>query len=157
MKKKTNQIIKILEKTIDLIEKCGGPGGTMGPCPGGGRSEGVAAPPKVRLGSQMSAEEKEKHLKPVLGDLKQAGFSGRMVKKGDSRSIQISKGSGPTPIDRDVSRALVEKAGWKEDSSQGAYGGNSSATSLSKNGLSIEIASIMDKPPMISIKKMVQN
>lgn len=37
MKKKINRIAQILEKTIDLIEKCGGPGGTPGPCPRGGR------------------------------------------------------------------------------------------------------------------------
>jgi len=33
MDKKTARILNVLEKAVDLIEKCGGPGGKPGPCP----------------------------------------------------------------------------------------------------------------------------
>ena len=57
MKKKTNQIIQILEKTIDLIEKCGGPGGKPGPCPKP-RSSSPSAGGKDRTGQKPSSEAK---------------------------------------------------------------------------------------------------
>lgn len=37
---KKRKIAAVLGVVGDLLEKCGGPGGTMGPCPGGGSSGG---------------------------------------------------------------------------------------------------------------------
>lgn len=88
---KKSKVLKLIDKAIRLLEKCGGPGGTMGPCPSDGSGRG-----KV---SKVSQE-----------DFKDGGDSTEQM-----REIAASRVALNWKVDKDDLIALLKADGWKDD------------------------------------------
>lgn len=70
---------------LESMEKCGGPGGTMGPCPGGGGSL-LSAPAKAAHAKSVAAEEATRKAVVSRDDEKKAKQATAAAEKGDHKT-----------------------------------------------------------------------
>lgn len=73
------KVIKALDKAIQACEKCGGPGGTMGPCPTGG---GGGAPKYPSVASAQHAKKVASSIKRLVGPVAMGQTSSTRVDDG---------------------------------------------------------------------------
>lgn len=107
---KKSKALKLIDKTIGLLEKCGGEGGTPGPCPtgGSGKPSGKMTDNFEKWHKEKTAGATEKSLEKMGMDV--VGYTGGNwgVRKSSDNMI-------PVQHHFDEVKKKMEAAGWKQE------------------------------------------